>query len=432
MRNLDFRGTSRVSTLEEAAFVLRSGRRDPVVEYVCKVGTPAGEVIERSFAAADEVTLRADLERQGYYLFAARRGRTGGTFGLRLRPERVKLPVLLFFAQEMAALLRAGLPLYQALDILLERQKDGLFRRSLATVQEKIKSGTALSEAFREEGERYPSVFSASLMAGERSGNLEEVLQRFVQYLRLSQALKKKLVAASVYPLVLATVMAALVVVLLVVVIPAFEEFYADMDAELPTVTVVLMSLSDWVQGGFFWIVGAGVLAVFLFGAWFRQEGSGAAVDRVLLRLPYVGKLLRTYAVSQLARTLATLLSGGLPLLNAMEVAARSLSNRALSRAVEQAAPSIREGRSLTDALEATNMLDHVALEMIKVGEQTGALAEMLRSVADFFDEELDTRLATMLALVEPIMLVLIALVVAAMLLAFYLPLFQLFSTLSR
>jgi type IV pilus assembly protein PilC len=396
------------------------------MDYVCKVGTATGEVVERTFTAANETTLRMDLEQQGYYLFSIRRGLGFGQLSLRRR--KVKPGLLLIFGQELAALLRAGLPLLQSLDVMLERQRDPLFRRSLAEVRDKVKSGTSLSDAIRAEGELYPPIFAASLTAGERSGALEEVLRRFVQYLRLNQALKKKAISASVYPLLLVTLMLGLVMVLLVKVIPEFQGFYASFDAELPPVTRVLMAVGGAVRDRFpLLLLGLAGVAIAL-ALVMRRPGAAELRDRLLLRVPYLGGLMRMYATSQLARTLSTLLAGGLPLLNALEVAAASIGNRAMAAAVLQATPQIREGKSLMAALESTGMVDHLALEMVKVGEQTGALGEMLGNLAAFYDEELDTRVATVLTLVEPVLLVIMAAVVAGMLLAFYLPLFQVFS----
>jgi type IV pilus assembly protein PilC len=400
------------------------------MEYVCKVGTPTGEVVERTFAAPDEAALRTDLEQQGYYLFAIRRGL--GLGRLRLRRPRVAPSLLLIFSQELAALLKAGLPLFQSLDVTLDRQKDPVFRRSLTTVREKVKSGTSISEAFRAEGDLYPPIFAASLVAGERSGSLESVLRRFAHHLRLNQGLKKKAVSASVYPIVLLSMMLLLVATLVVYVIPQFKGFYEGLGAELPMPTQILLGVADTVHRNLLWIglalAGGGVA----LSSWLQRPTSGLVIDRVLLRLPYLGGLVRMYATSQLTRTLSTLLAGGLPLLNALEVAAASIGNRAMAGAVAAATPRIREGASLTAALEATGMLETLPLEMIKVGEQTGALGDMLNAVAEFYDEELDTRIATVLSLVEPILLVLMAVIVAGMLLAFYLPMFQAISAVQR
>jgi len=393
------------------------------MEYVCRVGTPSGEVVERIFSASDERSLRTDLEQQGYYLLAVRRSLSASV--LRLRPRRVNPGLLLIFAQELAALLKAGLPLFQSLDVMLERQRDPVFRQSLGAVRERVKSGVALSDAFQQEAGLYPPIFAASLVAGERSGNLDAVLRRFAQHLRLNQSLKKKAVSASVYPLVLLTMMAILVAVLLVYVIPQFQSFFHGLGAELPLPTRILLVVATTIRAHLMWIL----LAVGIAGGglwyWLRREDSPVVFDRALLRVPYFGGLMRMYATSQLMRTLSTLLAGGLPLLNAIQVASASVGNRAMSRALRGASDRIREGASLTSALESTGMLEALPLEMVKVGEQTGALGDMLNAIADFYDEELDTRMATVLSLVEPVLLVLMAVIVAGMLLAFYLPMFQ-------
>jgi len=393
------------------------------MEYVCRVGTPSGEVVERRFEAPDERALRAELEQQGLYLLSQRRGLSLASF--RLRRRHVDGSLLLVFAQELAALLKAGLPLFQSLDVMLDRQKDPLLRQSLVSVREKVKSGTALSEAFRQEGDLYPPIFAASLIAGERSGNLDSVLRRFSQHLRLNQMLRKKAISAAVYPAVLLTMMTALVVIMLIFVIPNFKSFYEGLGAELPLPTRVLLAVATTLRANvLFILIAIGIAGVSVL-YWLRREGAGVALDAALLRLPYFGGLMRMYATSQLMRTLSTLLAGGLPLVNALEVASASIGNRAMARAVGSATGRIREGASLTTALDSTGMLEALPLEMVKVGEQTGALGDMLNAIADFYDEELDTRMATVLSLVEPVLLVLMAVVVALMLLAFYLPMFQ-------
>jgi type IV pilus assembly protein PilC len=400
------------------------------MEYVGRIGTPTGEVLEQTFNASDESALRAELEQKGFYVFSLRR--TLSLKGLGVRKGRIPPDLLLLFGQELAALLKAGLPLVQSLDIMLDRQRHEVFRRSLTTVRDKVKSGLALSEAFRAEGPLYPPILSASITAGERSGNLEGVLRRFATYLRLTQSLKKKAVSAAIYPLVLMAMMTGLAAILVVVVIPQFESFYADFDVTLPLLTRALMGLSVGLRRHILWVLLALAAVVVFTASWLRREGSGLIVDRTLMKIPMVGRLLRMYATSQLARTLSALLTGGLPLLNAMEVAAASISNRAMAAAVGQAVPQIREGKSLTVALDSTGMVENLALEMVKVGEQTGALADMLAAVADFYDEELSGRVAAVMALAEPAMLVVMAIVVAGMLLAFYLPLFEAISSIQR
>jgi type IV pilus assembly protein PilC len=399
------------------------------MEYVCKVGTPSGEVVERSFVAADEAALRSDLEQQGYYLFAIRRLGLGD---VSLGRRRFRSTTLLIFGQELAALLKAGLPLYQSLDIMLERQRDPVFRASLTAVRDKVRGGVSLSDAFKAEGDLYPPIFAASLVAGERSGSLENVLRRFVQYVRLNQSLKRKAITAATYPIAVLTMMFVMAGILLIKVIPRFKDFFEGMNVELPLVTRLLMAVGQALAANFplIAVVAAGGAAAFM--VWRRREGSGVVIDRFLLRLPFVGPMMRMFATSQLSRTLSTLLQGGLPLVNALEVASSSVGNRAVASAVSSATPLVREGKSLTTALESTGMLENLPLEMIKVGEQTGALADMLTTIAEFYDEEIDTRLQAALALFEPIILVIMAIVVAGMLLAFYLPLFQAISAVQR
>ena len=398
------------------------------MEFLCKVGTPGGDVVEQSFQATSENALRTELEQRGYYLFSIRRSLA--LRDLQLGRRRVKPQRLLVFGQELAALLKAGLPLLQSLDVMLERQTDPVFRGSLEAVRERVKSGWSLSDAVHAEGALYPPIFAASLTAGERSGSLETVLRRFVQYIRLNQVLKKKAITASIYPVLLLSVMLGLIALLMLFVVPSFENFFEGLGVDLPLPTRVLMTVAGAAAANVGWIATIGLLLIGIGTLWVRTGNRAVAIDGLLLRIPYIGPLMRMYATSQLARSLATLLAGGLPLVNALEVSASSVGNRAMAAAVAGTTQLIREGESLTTALDSTGMLESLALEMVKVGEQTGALSEMLQSIAEFYDEDLETRLETVLALVEPLLLLLMAVIVSGMLLAFYLPLFQAISAL--
>jgi len=390
---------------------------------------PSGEVVERTFTADDEAGLRVDLEQKGFYIFAVR---PEAVRSFRFRQPRVPPDTLLMFCQEMAALLKAGLPLLQSIEIMLERQSNPVFKRSLIVVRDKIKTGISLSDAFKQEGELYPSIFATTLVAGERSGNLEGVVRRFVQYLRLSLQLKKKAISAAVYPVVLLVLMTLVVGVLVVFVIPQFKDFYTGLGGTLPLPTRILLAVSDFVRGNSL-VLGLSVAgAIVGVVVWYRREESKMLVDGLLLKVPVLGPMLRMYSTSQLARTLSTLLSGGLPLLSALGVAANSIGNRAMSAAIASGGSHIREGRSLTVALEETHMVDGMAIEMVKVGEQTGALADMLNTLSEFYDQEMETRLATVMGLVEPILLSIMAVVVAGMLIAFYLPMFQIFGQIQK
>lgn len=394
------------------------------MEYICKVGTPSGEIVERSFDAPNEEALKADLARQGLFLFSHRKA----TQGFRLFAPRVKAESLQLFGQELAALLRAGLPLAQSMDLMVERQRDPLFKRSLGAVRDRIKSGAALSESFRQEGSLYPQMFSASLIAGERSGNLEAVLRRFVTYVKLNQTIKKKAIAASVYPMVLFSGMFGLMFVMLTRVLPQFTGFYGSLGAELPLPTRILLGLSEQARTWslpLFVVLAVGLGA---FAVWIQDPPNRERFDGWILRIPFFGSLMRTYSTSQLARSLSTLLSGGLPLVQSLGVAAASVGNRAISAAAFGAVPQIQEGKSLSMALGATGHVEGLTVEMIRVGESTGALGEMLSQVADFYDEDLEVKVQTILSLVEPVLLIFMAVVIGAMVLALYLPMFEAFS----
>ena len=394
------------------------------MEYICKVGTPAGEIVERRFDAPNDDALKADLARQGLYLFSHKKASAGFSF----TSPRVKAENLQLFGQELAALLKAGLPLVQAMDLMVERQREPLFKRSLGAVRDRVKSGVALSEAFRQEGPLYPQMFPATLIAGERSGNLEAVLRRFVSYLKLSQTIKKKVIAASVYPMVLFTGMFGLMYVMLTQVLPQFVGFYGSFGSELPLPTRILLGLSEQARQWSLPLVAVIAVAGFGLAAWLQPPANRQRFDGWILRLPFFGPLLQTYSTSQLARSLSTLLSGGLPLVQALSVASSSVGNRAIAAAAAGAVPQVQEGKSLSTALDATGHVEPLTVEMIRVGESTGALGEMLNQVADFYDEDLEVKVQTILSLVEPVLLVFMAVVIGSMVLALYLPMFEMFS----
>lgn len=394
------------------------------MEYICKIGTPAGEIVERSFDAPNLDALKADLLRQGLFLFSHRKAARGFSFGSpRVKPENLQL-----FGQELAALLKAGLPLVQSMDLMVERQREPVFKRSLGAVRDRVKSGAALSESFRLEGALYPQMFSASLIAGERSGNLEGVLRRFVSYVKLNQAIKKKVIAASVYPMVLFVGMFGLMYVMLTRVLPEFTGFYASLDAELPLPTRILLGISEQARQWSVPLLVALVVGGFFFATWLQASTNREKFDGWILRIPFFGALMRTYSTSQLARSLSTLLSGGLPLVQALGVASASVGNRAIAAAAASAVPQIQEGKSLSLSLNATGHVEPLTVEMIRVGESTGALGEMLNQVADFYDEDLEVKVQTLLSLVEPVLLIFMAVVIGAMVLALYLPMFEAFS----
>ena len=323
------------------------------------------------------------------------------------------------------------MPLVQSLDLLRSGIADPQFRSVLDAVYERVKAGAALSDAFEEHGSLFPRVYTASLLAGERSGSLEAVLRRYVSYTKLAGAVRRKTLSALIYPAVLVTLAMVVVGIIVLKLVPAFSEFYASFQAELPLATRIIVAVSTALSEHIvlFLATVAGLGAAVAF--WVRQPKVRLRLDRALLGLPWAGDVARKFAIAQLARTLATLLGGGIPLVNALEVARRSIGNGHMARELEHVAQAVREGQGLAATMRTTGLFPEVAVKMTEVGEATGALQEMLTSLAEFYDEEIETRMDRFVTLVEPVLLITMGLVIAALLLALYMPLFQLTSVIS-
>jgi type IV pilus assembly protein PilC len=402
------------------------------MEFRCRLVSAAGEVSEGVYVAESEARLRQELEDRGLHVLTLHtRGSVGG-WSIRLpQRRRIVQREFLEFNQELATLLRAGMPLVQSLDLLRSGVKDQVFRPVLDGVYEEVKAGTALSEAFDAHGDLFPRVYTASLLAGERSGNLETVLRRYVAYAKLIGAVRRKTLSALMYPAVLVVVALAVVSIIVLKLVPAFSTFYGSFGAELPFATRIIVRTSTAISDNIL-IVAAALAALGLAGnAWLRRPGHRDRVDQVLLALPFVGDIARKFAVSQLARTLSTLLGGGIPLVNALDVASRAIGNRFVARELVGMAQAVREGQSLADTMRVRSVFPDVAIKMTEVGEATGALQDMLSSLAEFYDEEVETKLDRFVTLVEPVLLITMGIVIAGLLLALYLPLFQLSSVVS-
>ena len=396
------------------------------MEFRCRLGTPGGEVFEGVYVAESEARLRRELEEKGLYVLGIQRaGRLAlGTLPMPTR-SRITTREFLVFNQELATLLKAGMPLVQSLDILRRRISNPLFKSVLDDVYERVRGGSSLSEAFEAHGSMFPGVYTASLLAGEKSGSLEQVIRRYVAYVKVVATVRRRTISALVYPAIL--LLLALIVVSIIVlrVVPAFTSFYAQFDRELPLSTRMIVAVSEVARTYFWLLLAAAVGGGLAFWAWLKQPRQRERFDRWVLRVPGIGPIARKFSTSQASRTLGTLLGGGIPLVNAIDVAARSIKNRYIAHELEVAGQQVREGRSLAAAMNDSGAFTDVAIKMVEVGESTGALQEMLNSLADFYDEEIETNLGRFMTLVEPILLVVMGLVIAGLLLALYMPLFN-------
>jgi type IV pilus assembly protein PilC len=393
-----------------------------MTEFVIRLADERGRVQEQTHAAATAEELRARFTQAGYYVYSVKaRGLLAGTG----KARKVKLETFLVFNQQFLTLIRAGLPILSSIDLLARRQKLPHFRAQLEDVAVRVKNGESISDSFEAQG-GFPVVYTTTLLAGERSGNLEEVLQRYLDFQRVSLTFRKKLIASLIYPAVLVVMVIGLFIFLITFVVPRFAELYEQLGTKLPQITMFLLALGKDAQSYGIYAAAALALAIFLFVRWMKTDSGAIMVDKVRIGLPLVGNVWLKYQVGLFSRTLATLLTGGLPLVPSLETAARSIDSRQIGNAVFKSVETVREGKGLSVSLAATKVFPELAVEMIEVGESTGALPQMLNSVAEFFEEDVQTNLTAAMSLIEPVILIVMGVVVVTILIALYLPIFSL------
>ena len=391
-------------------------------EFTVKLADDRGRVQEQTHAAATAEELRTRFTQAGYLVYSVKARNGLGATGTR---KKVKLQNFLVFNQQFVTLIKAGLPITGSLELLARRQKDINFKAQLENVAARVKTGESLSGAFDAQG-GFPLIFTTTLLAGERSGNLEEVLQRYTDFQRVSLSVTKKLKSALVYPTLLITLVISLFVFLISFVVPRFAQLYDQLNAPLPAITQILLKVGNTAQADGLYVVPIVALAIYLAYRWSKTDAGASTVDKLRLSIPLLGVIWLKYQVALFSRTLSTLLTGGLPLVPSLETAARSISSRQVSNAVFSSVTQVREGQRLSSSLEGTRVFPELAIEMIEVGESTGALPAMLNSVAGFFEEDVDTSLAGVLSLIEPTLLIFMGVVVAVILISLYLPILQL------
>jgi type IV pilus assembly protein PilC len=407
-----------------------------MAEYTCRLGTPTGEVVTRTVEATAERDLRSKLEREGFRVFSIASTGTMNVrraFGGEQHVRKIKTEDFLLYNQQLSALLRAGLPILQAIGILRKRVHNEQLRLTLEDVEEKVRGGQALSQAFAAQGDAFPRIYIASILAGERAGSLDEVLLRYVSYQKTITEARRKIKKSLAYPAVLVGASIVLVMVLSTYVIPQFMKLYSGVGAqELPTVTVVVVSTAEFVSSNLIWLIPT-IIAGFVFiFVWRRTPGGRLAIDRWIVKMPVAGETIRQMTIAQFTRSLATLLAGGITLPESVEIASESITNRALRHASRNVLVGIREGKPFTDSLEASGWVSELATDMIGVGERSGALREMLDEVANFYDSEIDVRLNTITTFIEPVILVFMGSLVMTILLAMYLPLFYMIGNMGQ
>lgn len=398
-----------------------------MAEFLVKMADERGHVLEQMESGVSEQEIKDRFAQQGFYVYSVRT-RVGvlplGSLGGRKR--KLKTEEFVIFNQQFLTLIKAGLPILKSLDLLAKRQRNAYFKAMLENVQERVRSGQLLSDAFAAQGAGISRIYTTTILAGERSGNLEEVLARYISFQRVTLTFRKKLLSSLWYPALLICALAVMLTFLMTYVVPQFADLYSSLNAQLPPMTVMMLNIGTALQH-YYWLILL-VIAAIAAGLylWVHSESGARTVDTVRYKMPLLGTIWMKYQVSMFSRTLSTLLTGGLPLVPSLETASRSINSFRISDNVEQAARRVREGQSLAYSLEESKFFPDLAIEMIEVGESTGALATMLNSVAEFFEEDVQNSLATALQLVEPLILVFMGVTVAFVLISLYLPIFSL------
>ena len=400
-------------------------------EFVCRLGAPDGALVEQRRVAVSDDSLRRELEGEGFHVFSVTPARSRLRIPFLARGEKVPSQDFLLFNTQLRTLLRAGLPLAQSLELLEGQQSHPHFRSLLGKVHQQVTTGVSLSDAFLSLGDTFPRLYANSLRAGERSGELEAVIGRYVEYQRLVEAVRRKIIGALTYPAVLVLLSISLVALLVTYVIPKFSDFYLQFGSDLPLPTRIVLGTAQGAQRYLLWIVLGLAALVYLVRIWTASSRGRRIADRFKLRLPMLGGLVHLFAVSQFTRSLGVLLRGGTPMVPALETASTSVKNAYISELFLGCVQEVQEGRALSDALSETKQAPELALAMIRVGESTGALPEMLEHTSEFIEEHIDFALNRIVTLFEPLILVLMGLIIAGLLLSVYYPLLRLVTTIA-
>ncbi|HEX4602946.1 MAG TPA: type II secretion system F family protein [Candidatus Angelobacter sp.] len=396
-----------------------------MAEFLVKMADERGHVLQQVESGVSEKEIRDRFAQQGFLIYSVKNRRGVLPMGGGTRKKALKADQFVIFNQQFLTLIKAGLPILKSLNILSKRQKNPYFKAILDNVQERVKSGELLSAAFEAQGAT-SKIYTTTLLAGERSGNLEEVLGRYITFQRITVSFRKKLISSLWYPALLITALAVMLTFLMTYVVPQFADLYQSLNAKLPAITVMMLGIGRAIQHYYYIILAVLVGLALAITVWVRSNKGSKSMDAMRYKLPLFGEIWMKYQIAMFSRTLSTLLTGGLPLVPSLETASQSINSFKISSNVEYASKRVREGRSLSYSLEETQFFPDLAIEMIEVGESTGALPAMLNSVAEFYEEDVQNSLATAMQLIEPALLIFMGITVAVVLLSLYMPIFSL------
>ncbi|MDH3973843.1 MAG: type II secretion system F family protein [Deltaproteobacteria bacterium] len=395
--------------------------------FRCKLGNESGKIVEEEIDATDVKSLRDRLEREGRLVYEiSEKSISLSSAGKTLARSKVKTRELLIFNQEFVALLKAGLPILPSLETLAEKEENQNLKRVLDKVASEVKKGAPLSDAFEGEPAVFKKLYISSVRAGEKSGDIATNIKRYISYIKRVEELKKQIISASIYPVILLTVAIGVVFFLLFYVVPSFSQVFLDSGADLPLPTVILIALTRFLQEYFLLLIAIIAMIVPLF----ILAKSNALIrkwfSRIKIASPWLGDTIRIYSIAKFSRTMSTILKSGETLVPAMVLAAGTLENPYLEEKLTYISRNVKEGESLTSAMEQMDLMPSTALKMIMVGESSGSLDEMFENIAEFFEEEVDRRLNFITTTIEPVMMLAMGILIAFIVVAMYLPIFKL------
>lgn len=401
--------------------------------FICRIGSASGEVFQQEVMGIDAGSVSKQLEDKGYTVFSVKAQRPWEQYLSIFSPKRksVKMATFITFNQEFSALVNAGLPILTAIELLLQRKRSPLFQRMLEDVRDEVKTGASLSQAFANRGDYFPKLYPATIASGERTGEIVKVIKRYLFYMETVQAIKKKLTSAMIYPAILLTMSIGLIVLLMTVIVPKFAALFMGAGAQLPMITRIVLSVSWVFQKGWPFGLAACFAAPVVIKMINAKPGGKLKLAKLRMKIPVFGTNIQRYNIAQFSRTLGTLVSGGIPLVQALDIVADAMSNELFKVELKKARNRVLEGESLWASLEATGIVTPLAVEMVQVGEATGALSDMLEQVSNFYDQELGTAVERFMALLEPLVLVIMAVLIAFVVLSVYMPLFSMYNLVS-
>jgi len=393
--------------------------------YLWEGQTTKGELKKGEQEAPDDATLRGQLRRRGLKNIEIKKKPTDLFENIAFLQPKVKEKDVVVFARQFATMINAGLPIVQCLEMLGSQEKNKTFAKTIQKIKEDIEGGSTLSESLKKFPKIFDDLFVNLIAAGEAGGILDTILQRLSAYMEKAMKLKSRVKGAMTYPVSVLVISFAVVTLLLLKVIPVFQKMFEGMGKALPAPTQLVVDASQFMQNYFLYIMGGIIIAIIGFVRFYRTENGRMLVDRTVLKAPVFGPLIKKVAVAKFSRTLSTMMSSGVPIIEGLDIVSKTAGNKVIEEALQKTKRSISEGKTISEPLMETGIFPPMVVQMIGVGENTGALDTMLSKIADFYDDEVDAAVSAMTALLEPFMMVFLGVVVGGMIIAMYLPIFQ-------